>query len=222
MNIEDKENGADMQGRKYQDYMVKIVGKGYVDAFLCNLQTGKNVSLEYAFWVNVKGNNARLFEMKERYLEMIYGAKKRLLITMAYFSPLKEFVKAIVNAWERGVQVTVMIPQSANYQNDTNRKMVRTLLKKTKNGITVYFSPKMVHTKMIVSDSLISFGSTNITKKAFQQLSELNLTVKNTPSEFTNTLLESVEENYRLSKKIQSYKEIKYNRIPAFFEGFLV
>ena len=222
VNIEDKENGADMQGRVYGDYMAKLEGSEYVDAFWKKINLGEDVSKDYFFGVNVKNQKPYRFEMEKMYLDMINSAKDELHITMAYFSPLENFVSAIVGAYERGVKITIMIPELANFQNDTNRKTVRKLLKLTNNGITVYLSPRMLHTKMMINDEYISFGSTNITKKAFGQLSELNLFVKNVDSEFRRTLFDDVEKNYGMSKKISSYKEIKYNRTLALVEGFLV
>ena len=222
INIEDKENGADMQGRVYGDYMAKLCGVRYVEAFSEKINGGRDVSEEYFFGVNVKKAEKKRFEMEEEYLKMINTAKKELHITMAYFSPLPKFIDAIVGAHRRGVDVTVMIPEHANFQNDTNRKTVRRLLKLTNNGITVLLSPRMLHTKMIINDEYVSFGSTNITKKAFGQLSELNLFVKNVDSEFRRDLFTDVEKNYATAKKINDYKEIKYNRSLAFFEGLLV
>ena len=222
INIEDKENGADMQGRVYGDYMAKLSGAEYVSAFRKKLREGTDVSEKYFFGVNVKDGKGRYFEMEEKYLDMINSAEKELHITMAYFSPLRRFVDAIVKAHERGVRVTVMIPERANFQNDTNRKTVRKLMKLTDNGITVLLSPRMLHTKMVINDEYISFGSTNITKKAFGQLSELNLFIKNVDSDFRKTLAADVEKNYAAARRVNSYKEIKYNRLLAFFEGFLV
>lgn len=222
INVEDKENGEDMQGRAYQDYMVKIVGKAHVDAFLEKRKTGWDIAEDYTFGLNLKEGKNRRFEMEELYLQMINSAKEKLYITMAYFSPLKPFMQAIIKAWKRGVEIVIMIPRRANFQDDTNRKTVKKLLKATENGVTVYFSPKMVHTKMVINDGYISFGSTNITKKAFCQLDELNLFVQNEPCDFQQKLLISVRENYEISEKITDYKQIKYNKLRAFFEGMLV
>ena len=222
VNIEDKENGADMQGRVYGDYMAKLDGAEYVEAFRKKLATGENLAADYFFGVNVKAPHPHRFEMEQIYLDMINSAKNELHITMAYFSPLENFVSSIIGAYERGVKVTIMVPERANFQNDTNRKTVRKLLKLTNNGITVLLSPRMLHTKMMINDEYISFGSTNITKKAFGQLSELNLFVRNADSEFRRILAADIEKNYAAAREITSYKDIKYNRLLAFVEGFLV
>lgn len=221
INIEDKENGADMQGRVYQDYMVKIIGKDHVNVFFDKMLHGKNSADSYFFGINRK-SAPRLFEMERVYLDMINSAQKRLQITMAYFSPLPQFMKAIADAYRRGVEVTVMIPLCANFQNASNYKAVKKLMRSTQNGIRLLLSPKMVHTKMIITESAISFGSTNITQKAFKQLDELNLNLKNIPADFCVSVLESVEENYALCRRVLDSRELSYNRLSAFLEGFLV
>lgn len=220
INIEDKENGADLQGRVYQDYMVKMEGQEYVAAFLAKRERGEDTGDGYFFGVNVKEPQRR-FDMERLYLTMIGEAQKELVITMAYFSPLPQFVEAIVAAHRRGVRVTLLVPERANFQNDSNRKTVRKLLKMTDNGITVYFSPKMVHTKLVANENWVSFGSTNITKKAFRQLDELNLFLPRR-SETAEQLMASVRENHALSCVVTDWREVKYNRLLAWLEGFLV
>ena len=220
VNIEDKENGADLQGRVYQDYMVKMEGQEYVAAFLAKRERGEDTGDGYFFGVNVKEPQRR-FEMEGRYLELITEAKEELVITMAYFSPLPQFVQAVAAAHRRGVRVTLLVPERANFQNDSNRRTVRKLLKMTDNGVTVYFSPKMVHTKLVASERWVSFGSCNITKKAFRQLDELNLFLPR-ESETAAQLMESVRKNHGLSRAVADWRDVKYNRLLAWLEGFLV
>jgi cardiolipin synthase len=71
---------------------------------------------------------------------------------MAYFSGLDSFVKEIIEAHKRGVEVIVMIPESANYQDATNKATVKKLMELTENGVKVYLSKKMIHTKMMITD----------------------------------------------------------------------
>lgn len=220
INIEDKENGADRQGRLYQDYMVRLAGEEYVRAFFAKLKGERVLPGHALFGINSK--QPRCFEMEERYLSVIREAERELYITMAYFSPLPAFMQAILDAVHRGVQVTIMIPTHANFQDDTNRKTVRRLLKKSKGKIEVLLSPKMLHTKLVASEKTISFGSTNITKKAFAQLSELNLFVENRPCAFCRAVMASVKKEHALARPVASPKEIRYRRIYAFFEGFFI
>ena len=221
INIEDKENGCDINGRYYGDYMVKLQGRIYVKGFREKLDTGKNTLDGMFFGLNQKKPDRR-FEMEQLYLDLISQAKTDLHITMAYFSPLKKFLDEIVAAHERGVHVTVVIPEKANFQNDSNRRAVRTLLKATQGQIEVYLSPKMLHTKLMMNDTYISLGSTNITKKAFSQLDEQNLFVERTGSEFERTLMESIRRDIAQGRRVRDHREIRYRRLMAFMEGFFV
>ena len=221
VNIEDKENGQDSRGRVYGDYMAKLEGSAYVRAFREKLATGQNTLEGVFFGVNLK-TPVRRFEMEQRYLDLIHGARKELHITMAYFSPLKKFINAIVQAHERGVRVTVVIPEAANFQNDSNRRAVRKLLKKTGNGIQVYLSSKMLHTKLMMNETYLSFGSTNITKKAFAQLNELNLFVPNADSAFQKELRQSILEDIHGAHRVESFQEVTYRPLLAFLESFMV
>ena len=221
VNIEDKENGRDISGRVYGDYMAKLEGVDFVRAFRGKLATGRNSRDDLFFGLNQK-LPIRRFEMEALYLDLIHSAREELHITMAYFSPLPKFVEAIAAAHRRGVRVTIVIPERANFQNDSNRRTVAKLLKATGGGIRVFFSPKMLHTKLVMNEQTISFGSTNITKKAFGQLDELNLFVPRDDSEFCRTLLESVAADIRISNPITNPKDAAYRKWLAFLEGFMV
>lgn len=222
INIEDKENGKDITGRVYQDYMIKMIGEGYINSFLEKINNNKNICNDYYFGINYKENKPNIFEMKQLYLNMINNANKELLIIMPYFHNVKPITKAIINAYNRGVNITIMIPEYPNFQQQTNRKCMHILMKKTNNNIKLYFSPKMVHTKMIVTEKEITIGSTNITNKSFNVLSELNIFIKNENCELTNLLFESIKINIEQSKIISSYKDIKYNKLIAFIHGLIV
>ena len=221
INIEDKENGHDISGRVYGDYMAKLEGENYVRAFREKLATGKCMMDDLYFGLNQK-LPVRRFEMEELYLDLITSAKEELHITMAYFSPLPQFVQAIADAHHRGVRVTIVIPERANFQNDSNRRTAAKLLKATGGGTRVYFSPKMLHTKLVMNEQTISFGSTNITKKAFGQLDELNLFVKNEDNEFCNCLRESIAADIRISHLVTSHRDVTYRKTLSFLEGFMV
>ena len=221
INIEDKENGCDLSGRVYGDYMAKLCGKAYVQAFREKLKTGANKLEGLFFGVNLK-QPVKRFEMEQLYLSLINESRTQLHITMAYFSPLKKFMDAIIAAHQRGVHVTIVIPERVNFQNDSNRRAMRKLLKATGGGIEVYLSPKMLHTKLVMNEQTISFGSTNITKKAFCQLDELNLFVPHTDSAFTRALSDSIAADMAAARRVKTCREISYRRFFAFLEGFLV
>ena len=222
INIEDKENGSDMHGRVYQDYMIKLSGKKYVDALRKKLCLGVDTLENLRFGANTKSPYPVRFEMREKYLKFINEATSSLIIVMAYFSPCKDFIKAIANACARGVDVTLLMPASANFQDDSNKRTMEKLLNATGGKINVYTSPKMLHTKAMISDTALTLGSTNITKKAFKQLSELNIFIDDHESELRLELMKSIEENIAISRKITDASQIKYNKFNALCEGILM
>lgn len=213
INIEDKENGADLSGRAYHDYMVKVDDKELIDEFLHARQ--QRISNHFCF----NFNNEKLFFMKEAYLKLINDSSQYLTILMAYLSPLKEFESAILNASKRGVKVSIVIPQSANFQDNLNKASLNRLIKKSRGNIKGYLFPGMLHAKLIMNENTISLGSCNLNKKAFNQLGELNLFSKNDGPGFAQEVTEDVERVINISEKIES---IDYSSFIAKMESILV
>ena len=247
VNIEDKENGMDMSGRVYQDYMIRLDGAEYVALFKETREQGLAAvlsetagtapaacafpALPLFFGINRKfAGGKRIFDLEQMYLSMINGCQKELTVVMAYFSALPSFVNAICAAAERGVKVTLVIPARANFQDDSNKRAVcrimkqadRRLCESSGGSVTLWFSPKMLHTKLIATESIISFGSCNITKKAFNQLDELNAFIKAELTDLYAEVMESVQVTIAGSTQITSVGKITYNPFVAFLESFLV
>lgn len=233
INIEDKENGADMSGRLYQDYMIRLDGAEYIALFKKTREHGLDgvPALPLFFGINRKfADESRIFDLEQMYLSMINACQKELTIVMAYFSALPSFVNAICRAAERGVKVTLVIPARANFQDDSNKSAVcrimkqadRRLCESSGGSVTLWCSPKMLHTKLVATESLVSFGSCNITKKAFNQLDELNVFIKAELSNLYAEVMKSVQVTIAGSSQITSAREITYNPFVAFLESFLV
>ncbi len=132
----------------------------------------------------------------DKFKFLLIYLKESLTIVMAYLSPLPEFEAAVVDAANRGVDVRILIPAKANFQDDLNKKAVSRLMRKSGGKVKVFLSDKMVHTKLMMNESLITLGSSNITRKAFHQLDELNLFLPREASSFTDSLEESVDETF--------------------------
>ena len=104
----------------------------------------------------------------------------------------------------------------------TNMKTAKRLLKMSAGKVRVYLSPRMLHTKLMMNENTISFGSTNITKKAFGQLSELNLFVPNGDFDFAEALRRSVAADVAEAAPVMDAKALRYRPLVAFLEGLLV
>jgi hypothetical protein len=75
---------------------------------------------------------------------------------------------------------------------------------------------------MMYNEKEISLGSSNITKKAFHQLSELNVVLPRNGSAVVQRLLESDAENRRIARRVKDPKEIRYRRFAAWLESLVV
>ena len=199
--------------------MLKLEGEACVRAFMDKLERNLDTADGYCFRMNNKTISPAVFEMKESFLSIIRSAQRELVIVMAYFSAIPEIMDAIVDAWKRGVRIRILIPEQANFQNNSNRKTVSTLMKRCQNDIRVVLSPKMVHTKFIANERSTMFGSCNITKLAFTLLGELDIELKHEKEALIAQLRESVDENFALSKEISDYRQISYSPLVAWLEG---
>jgi len=220
INVEDKENGTDYAGRAYQDYMVEIDDPSVIRAFW--QQRSNPLSCSSAlFEMNIK-QPVRYFGIKNRYLRLIRDAQESLTIVMAYISPQPEFEEAIADAAMRGVDVRILIPAKANFQDDLNKRAVSRLMQKSSGKVKVFLSDKMVHTKLMMNESLITLGSCNITRKAFHQLDELNLFLPRDTSAFTKSLEESVDDLFSAAHALNRSAHLSYNHFRAAIESLFM
>ena len=197
------------------------VGKKYIDVFNEKYNRGINTNDEFFFGINYKSKNKKIFEMKKMYLDVINNSQKSLYIIMPYFSPIKEILNALNDAASRGVDIHIMVPKVANLQNTTNYATMRKLMKKTNNKVKVYFSPKMTHAKLIMSENVITFGSTNINTTSFNSLQELNLFVKNVECDFVNDINTAIIDNFSIADRVNTFKDLKYSKFIKFIESFI-
>ena len=216
INVEDKESGQDYAGRAYHDYMVKLTEPPLIAEFL---ERRRSPASGGTFEMNLK-ERGNWFGMKDAYLKLINDAEKSLTIVMAYFSALPEFETAILRAAQRSVNVRIVIPAHANFQDDLNKKAVSRLIKKSGGAIKVCAYPGRLHAKLLMSEKALSLGSCNITKKAFGQLDELNLSVPNDASTFAAAVCESVEDTFVRSAPLS--ENVRYRPIVAALESLLV
>lgn len=219
INIEDKENGCDLSGREYRDCIALLDDPGAVSRFLA-MRADPVTHADPMFSMNLR-TPVRYFHAEEDYLRLIGKAEVSLTVVMAYFSPLPAFETAILRAAERGVSVRVLIPEHANFQNDLNRKTVSRLRTGSRGTVRIFLSPAMVHTKLVMSEKTVSFGSANITKKAFRQLGELNLVLSASDDGF-DAVRACAEALFSEAREIPLHEDIPFRRPMARAESFLV
>lgn len=224
INIENKSIYTDVEGKEYIDFMVELAGNKYVKKFYDKInyvdqqQNDENIE----FIVNLKNNTNRNFEVKNKFLELLSSAKESVTIVMAYVGD-KDVTNKIIEIANKGIDITLLLPEKANLQNNLNMKVLIRIMKETSNKVNAYLSKKMVHAKMIIiDDQIVTFGSANINKNGMTKLSELNILInKSSFKGFNEKLKISLHENFKNSIKISDSNMIKYNQVKALIEQII-
>lgn len=224
MNIEDKSIYTDVEGKEYIDFMIELNGKKYVEKFYDKIkyinQQNQDENIKYI--INLKNNSIRNFEIKNEILDLLSSARQSVTILMAYVGD-KDITDKIIEIANKGIDITILMPEKANLQNDLNMKTLRKVMKQTNNKINAYLSKKMVHAKMlIIDDKVLTFGSCNINKNSMTKLSELNILINiSNYIELDEKLRISVKENFENAIKITDANMINYNLVRAFIEQMI-
>lgn len=220
INIEDKEYYCDLKGRTYFDYMIRVDGPEYVSRFLEKRDIPTRRS--DMFMMNVR-EPVRCFEMKDSFLKLIDSTERELVIMMAYFAPEKEIMSAISRILKKGASVRILISDSSNFMNDTNRLTAARLLAGKRDGkLSVYMTDHMLHAKLMMNEKRIIAGSCNINQKSFNKLGELCIASDNDDSPFAGQVRESVEKIFSSSTRIVSSADIDYDRFMAAAEMLIM
>ena len=113
------------------------------------------------------------------YLLSIAAARKKILMSNAYFVPDELSVKTLLSAAKRGVKIQIITPGEI-----TDTKLVRAASRSRwgellKAGVEFYeYQPTMFHCKVMVVDDLwTTVGSTNFDNRSFRLNDEVNLNV---------------------------------------------
>ena len=109
------------------------------------------------------------------YRKLIRNAKKEILIETPYFIPPIWIRRVLCRAVRRGVSVKIVLPRRTDIGIfDIVRE--RYLGNLYKEGVEIYFYPKMSHTKLLVIDNkCFILGSSNIDYRSFMHQFDVNL-----------------------------------------------
>ncbi|MEQ8363520.1 MAG: phospholipase D-like domain-containing protein [Cyclobacteriaceae bacterium] len=155
-------------------------------SFSIPLEERSQVRMRRNDWVRWKD------EISLSYIELFRGAKSKIIILSSYFLPGRVFRKAIRNARNRGVEVTVIVAGISDVKiaKMAERFMYEWLLS---NGIKIYeYNKTILHGKLaICDDDWITLGSFNVNDISTYASVELNLDVKN--PKFAQTLRHHLE-----------------------------
>jgi cardiolipin synthase len=112
--------------------------------------------------------------IKRRLIELMYSAKKSIILETPYFVPDMAFMKAMKRAAARGVKVTLILPaESDSSLVDIAMKSYFGTLHRRKINLKFY-SKKFNHSKIaLIDNTFYMIGSTNLDYRSFILMYEL-------------------------------------------------
>ena len=133
---------------------------------------------------------------------LIAGARKSIYITTPYFLPDRSMMDELVQAEQRGVRVSVIVPGKHDDHALTRSSGRSAYGKLLKAGANVYeYEPSMIHAKIAIFDGAWSVvGSTNLDNRSFGINDEVNVAVLD--PQIASTLTRDFEQDAGQSKKV--------------------
>ncbi len=117
--------------------------------------------------------------VRKMLLHAISSASESIRIGSAYFFPDKEFIAALIDAAERNVSITMLMPGDKIDQNYVRRASHTLWGDLLEAGIEIHeYQPAMYHAKlMIVDEYFVTIGSTNFDNRSFRLNDEANVNI---------------------------------------------
>lgn len=205
LNLENRHRG-------YHDVMVEVAGVGAIQSFRHAQSGSQSMEVGYqatngSLRVLCNDPHRENFRIKPVVLELIENAQKSLHIEMAYVGD-EEVTQALIDAAQRGVQLSILFSAKSNIGNDVNFYVLRHLMRQT--DIDVRLSPKMIHSKvMVVDDEKVVMGSANFSIFSMQRAGEMCLLIDRDRG-FVDQLNEVLAERWGLGSPVDHPKELPH------------
>ncbi len=212
-------NIGDEYYKKWHDYMVMVDSLELVERFIYK-QKGLlfNDTEPIDFILDTKTNP----HIREKFLELMRGAQKKIIIEMSYFTDYS-FADELIHATNRGIHVEIILPRQADVVDNLNKMIVHYLLKKTRDNLKIYFSPKMIHAKLMMIDDAITFlGSANLTQYTNGRILEANILVNDRETSFTKKLQRQLEKDKRSALLVSRGNKISCSSLRALAESLYI
>lgn len=114
-------------------------------------------------------------DMNTAWYGLLTAARSRITLQTAYFAPDDLFLKLVLDARARGVQIDVLVP-GPNYDKFVSRlgseRLYQPLLD---GGVRLWrFQPTMLHTKILtIDDEIVMVGSSNFNRRSLDHDEEV-------------------------------------------------
>jgi phosphatidylserine/phosphatidylglycerophosphate/cardiolipin synthase-like enzyme len=152
---------------------------GDIASFFYSFKPRKKKDLRQGYPIRLLYTKSGSSEIRNTQLEAIRRSKAYIYIQNPYFTD-DRILNELVKASRRDVDVRVILPTDA--VNDViNRSNILAANRMLKNGIKVYYLPRLSHVKAAVYDGWACFGSANFDKLSFRVNYEVNLATSHQP-----------------------------------------
>lgn len=119
--------------------------------------------------------------IQQMLITLMYNASKRLMITTPYFIPGEAMLSAMMNAADRGVRVSLVVPEKIDslLVQHASRAYFQDLLGV---GVEIYaYRGGLLHSKTVTADDDVAMlGSLNMDRRSFSINYEMSMFVYNT------------------------------------------
>ena len=197
----------------WHDYQIRMTGEGVQDfeEQFCKdwkVNTGESPPVHEVPLVRGNTNHylkvySSGFGLVEDFIKEFDSAKKQIIIATPYFIPdNRQFMDALKQARERGVEVIIMWPRHSDGLMLTQAAypFVKDALK---HGMKVYqYEKGIFHGKVVMIDqNRLMIGTVNIDSRSFRLNDEMTLFMKSSP--FISTVQKQLETDLDDSKEIK-------------------
>jgi cardiolipin synthase len=186
-NIGEEYLGHNPKLGNWRDYHLRLTGEGVQDLqeqFLHDWrdETKENLVQEPKYYPTLqKGNTMHRFiptdgaYLQQTFLDLIEEAKDELYIGSPYFIPGRRLLRALLRAIDRGVRLTILVPQKADHPLVWEAKLPY-LRKLLRAGSSVYeFQDGFFHAKIVMADEHIcDIGTANFDLRSLYMNHEIN------------------------------------------------
>lgn len=149
-------------------------------------------------------------------IERINNAKDKVWITNPYFVPDKKMINALLNAHNRGVDISILLPQKSDMRLFPliNFIFIKSLINL---GVKVYeYKPRILHAKTIIIDNWPMIGSSNLNSRSQKHDWEIDIVLCKQES------LYELEERFKsdlkqssLLKSVKPFKKFGYKTLAS-------
>ncbi|WP_066248740.1 cardiolipin synthase [Neobacillus drentensis] len=171
----------------WRDYHLKITGPSVnflQSEFLIDWAeyAGKNLQANRVYFPALEGGAVRhqfmpteAHHLEQNYLRLIRQADHSMIIGSPYFIPSKQIMAELLAALNRGIQLTIIVPFTADHPlvQEASFRYLRKLLRA---GAMVYqYNKGFYHAKtLVIDDKICDIGTANFDKRSMFLNKEIN------------------------------------------------